>query len=87
MGADELREASFPLWRTSKPPTFRPETRVGCRTAAKPGPEVGSEGVPDSEQMTRALADTTVWLQREVLHGCWGRRPAASAGSGVPPAG
>jgi len=28
------------------------------------------------EVMTAALADPTVWLQREVLHACWGRRPA-----------
>jgi SAM-dependent methyltransferase len=26
------------------------------------------------EMMTGALADPTVWLQREVLHACWGRR-------------
>jgi len=27
------------------------------------------------EVMTAALADPTVWLQREVVHACWGRRP------------
>ncbi len=27
------------------------------------------------EVMTAALADPTFWLQREVLHACWGRRP------------
>jgi hypothetical protein len=26
------------------------------------------------EVMTAALADPSVWLQREVLHVCWGRR-------------
>jgi hypothetical protein len=25
------------------------------------------------EVMTTALADPSVWLQREVLHACWGR--------------
>jgi hypothetical protein len=24
--------------------------------------------------MTTALADPTLWLQRELLHACWGRR-------------
>jgi SAM-dependent methyltransferase len=27
--------------------------------------------------MTQALADPTVWLQRELLHACWGRKPRA----------
>ncbi len=26
------------------------------------------------EVMTTALADPTLWLQRELLHACWGRR-------------
>jgi hypothetical protein len=26
------------------------------------------------EVMAAALADPTVWFQREVLHACWGRR-------------
>ena len=26
------------------------------------------------EVMTAALADPTVWLRRELLHACWGRR-------------
>ncbi len=30
----------------------------------------------DVAVMTTALADPTVWLQRETLHACWGRRPA-----------
>jgi SAM-dependent methyltransferase len=30
----------------------------------------------DVEVMTTALADPTVWLMRELLHACWGRRPA-----------
>ncbi len=29
----------------------------------------------DVAVMTAALADPTVWLQREVLHACWGRKP------------
>jgi SAM-dependent methyltransferase len=29
------------------------------------------------EVMTTALADPTLWLQRELLHACWGRRPDA----------
>jgi hypothetical protein len=24
--------------------------------------------------MTTALADPTLWLQRELLHACWGKR-------------
>jgi hypothetical protein len=28
----------------------------------------------DVEVMGAALADPTVWLQRELLHGCWGRK-------------
>jgi SAM-dependent methyltransferase len=28
----------------------------------------------DVEVMTAALADPTVWVHREVLHACWGRR-------------
>ena len=31
------------------------------------------------EVMATALADPTVWLQREVVHACWGRRPAESS--------
>jgi SAM-dependent methyltransferase len=31
------------------------------------------------EVMTTALADPTVWLQREVLHACWGRRARDSS--------
>ena len=26
--------------------------------------------------MATALADPTVWFLRELLHSCWGRRPA-----------
>jgi len=26
--------------------------------------------------MTKALADPTMWFLRELLHACWGRRPA-----------
>jgi SAM-dependent methyltransferase len=29
--------------------------------------------------MTRALADPTLWLQRELLHACWGRRASSSS--------
>jgi hypothetical protein len=29
--------------------------------------------------MTAALADPTVWLHREVLHACWGRKPLQSS--------
>ena len=32
--------------------------------------------------MTAALADPTLWLQREVLHACWGRRGWALACEG-----
>jgi hypothetical protein len=28
----------------------------------------------DLEVMTTALADPTVWILRELLHACWGRR-------------
>ena len=31
------------------------------------------------EVMTAALADPTVWLQRELLHVCWGRKVAEAA--------
>jgi hypothetical protein len=31
------------------------------------------------EVMTAALADPTVWLQRELLHACRGRKSEASA--------
>ena len=31
------------------------------------------------EVMTAALADPTVWLQRELLHACWGRKAAEAA--------
>ena len=31
------------------------------------------------EVMTAALADPTVWLHREVLHACWGRKPLESS--------
>jgi SAM-dependent methyltransferase len=30
----------------------------------------------DVAVMTDALADPSVWLMRELLHACWGRRPA-----------
>lgn len=33
----------------------------------------------DVAVMTTALADPTLWVQREVLHACWGRRPAEAA--------
>ena len=38
------------------------------------GDEASRRGV---EVMTTALADPTVWLQRELLHACWGRRASA----------
>jgi hypothetical protein len=31
------------------------------------------------EVMTTALADPTVWLMRELLHACWGRRAGDTA--------
>jgi SAM-dependent methyltransferase len=31
------------------------------------------------EMMTTALADPTVWLQRELLHACWGRKVSRSS--------
>ena len=42
--------------------------------------ELGSGGAVESYQhelkvMTAALADPSVWLMRELLHACWGRRP------------
>ena len=41
--------------------------------------ELGGGGPVESYQreldvITRALADPTVWVLRELLHGCWGRR-------------
>ncbi len=41
--------------------------------------ELGGGGAVDSDQrelevMTKALADPTVWVMREILHACWGRR-------------
>jgi SAM-dependent methyltransferase len=39
--------------------------------------ELGGGGESDRrevEVMTTALADPTVWLMRELLHACWGRR-------------
>ena len=36
------------------------------------GDQADRQGV---EVMATALADPTVWVQREVLHACWGRRP------------
>jgi len=42
--------------------------------------ELGGGGAVESYQhelkvMTAALADPSVWLMRELLHACWGRRP------------
>jgi SAM-dependent methyltransferase len=34
----------------------------------------GESHRPELEVMTTALADPTVWLLRELLHACWGRR-------------
>jgi hypothetical protein len=28
--------------------------------------------------MTDALADPTLWVHREVLHACWGRKPGGA---------
>jgi hypothetical protein len=41
--------------------------------------ELGGGGTVESYQreldvITRALADPTVWVLRELLHACWGRR-------------
>jgi hypothetical protein len=39
--------------------------------------ELGGGDEPDRQEvavMTTALADASVWLQREVLHSCRGRR-------------
>ena len=33
----------------------------------------------DVDLMTASLADPTVWLTRELLHACWGRRPGDSS--------
>lgn len=46
--------------------------------------ELGGGGAIESDRreldvITTALADPTLWLQREVLHACWGRR-ASDAG-------
>jgi SAM-dependent methyltransferase len=30
--------------------------------------------------MTDALADPTIWLRRELVHACWGRKPADTSG-------
>jgi SAM-dependent methyltransferase len=37
------------------------------------------------EVMTTALADPSVWILRELLHACWGRRVADAGSRGVPP--
>jgi hypothetical protein len=43
--------------------------------------ELGGGGAVESYQhelevMKAALADPTAWILRELLHACWGRRPA-----------
>ena len=45
--------------------------------------ELGGSGTVESYQreldvITRALADPTVWVLRELLHACWGRRSATA---------
>jgi SAM-dependent methyltransferase len=48
--------------------------------------ELGGGGAVESyrrelDLMTTALADPTVWIMRELLHACWGRRPATANSS------
>ena len=33
----------------------------------------------DVAVMTEALADPTLWVHREVLHACWGRKPGGES--------
>ena len=37
------------------------------------------ESRADVAVMTEALADPTLWVHREVLHACWGRKPGGES--------
>jgi len=65
-GSTEVVRGGSP-WPTWWIPTLEVMNELG-------GADESSRG--DVAVMTAALADPTVWVHREVLHACWGRRPS-----------